>query len=88
MVRDRVIRYTCAWIDGAPPPGAIMSGTSTLTKRAYRVISADLCRGKPNLGMVTYRIRVESMSILSGKREVEAGAPYWPIYWHTRKRKR
>jgi len=88
VTRIPTLRYRVPLIDGAPPVGAIVMGEGPRVRRAYRIMLATRTKSALiGLGVVTWKLRVESMSAASGRDEIEAGAPHWPIVWDKRRRK-
>ena len=81
------IRYRVRTVEGGLPPGAIIMGVGRKVRRAYRVLSIARVRtGMPMLGITTWRVWYEPMSVQRGRDEIATGAPHWPIYWDRRKK--
>lgn len=88
MTHLPTIRYRCPTVQGAPPPGAIIMGTGSRTRRAYRVLTARRAKSPSwvQLGICTWRLTVEPMSAAHGREDIAAGAPHWNIRWDRRNR--
>lgn len=89
MSRVPVIRYRAPLLDGTPPIGAILMGDGQRVRRAYRILNTAKTKTTlPGLGVCTWKLQVEPMSVASGCAEIEAGAPYWRIKWDKRERRK
>ena len=86
-MRTPTLRYRCPAADGPPPMGCILMGHGPRVRRGYRVLAASRAKsGVPALGVVTWRLAVESMAAQRARGEIEAGAPHWEIVWDRRRR--
>jgi hypothetical protein len=82
------IRYRCPAAEGGPSPGVILMGDGPRVRRAYRVLSAARTKSAiVGFGVVTWKLRVEAMSVAAGRDEIAAGVPWWCIYWDRRERR-
>jgi hypothetical protein len=84
--KQPTIRYRTPAADGPPPLGCILMGDGPRARRAYRVLGSVRCRGVAAVGIATFRLSVEPMSVTRGREEVAAGAEHWLIFWDRRKR--
>lgn len=79
------IRYRCPTTRGQPPTGAIVMADGPRVRRGCRILKAVKVRSSMvMLGMVTWRLSVESMSSAAAREEIAAGAPHWGIKWDRR----
>jgi hypothetical protein len=86
-VKRPTLRYRCPFVDGPPPIGCILMGKGPRVRRGYRILGAARAKSAiVGLGVVTWKLHVESMPSSRARAEIEAGAPYWTIVWDRRKR--
>ena len=86
--RRPVMRLRMPTVAGQPPLGAIILNRNTRAKYAYRVISAEKVAARiAQLGVTTWRVHFERLSVPDGMADVRAGHPHLWFRWDSRCRK-
>lgn len=79
------IRYRCPTAGGPPPIGAIIMSKGPRARCGYRVLGAVKTKSAMVMvGITTWRVSVERMSVAAAREEVAAGAAHWEIVWDKR----